>query len=649
MASRKSALKDHTDRPTKRSVGIRLIPYAIPHGLAATVPVAGLAAHAAWGGSPVITSLTSLAMAGGTVGLSTLAHHIGRIRETITRWQTTATVGIAGAGATGTLIIGPSPVWLQICGGAGLLTAFTWNLRRLDALRHNDGATQAEQDTWAQQLGLAKITPGKAKMIGSRVEIPLRHGVGETIKTVQGALPAIEAAAGVVPGRSRVVPNPDKADRSTLVLIAEDVLKDTIHWTGITHPNGCATDPIPLGVYEDDVPLELRLCGDGVIASHILWMGMSGAGKTITALIGVTELLTRRNIIIWWFDATKGEQSVGQIRHAFDHYADTVPDGKQMMKALKEIVKDRANALGRCGFDSWEPSAYDHPDLRMPLLFAHFEEASELVRDSQIFTWLTEKARSAGVIISVSMQRATATSMPTDARYNIGTALCFGVGDDYSAGFALSEATIAAGAHPENWGNRKSGYFYIEAPSIDETRFAVPLRSYFPDKGQLRQVVDSYADQRARRDPITMTAASRIFGGTSPADTPAVVIRDEDEEMPPIPPQPDEFAAQCDPTQVIPAFAGEDLVFGSIKPEAQTADEVAEAFDIALAAMADEGVTQIRPGDVMQRMPVRHKTWFSRRLKSIVNGEISPRGVTLERIDGQAGQYSLRRMAQSST
>jgi hypothetical protein len=42
-------------------------------------------------------------------------------------------------------------------------------------------------------------------------------------------------------------------------------------------------------------------------------------------------------------------------------------------------------------------------------------------------------------------------SMPTTARFNFGAAYCCGCGDDYSAAFALSEQTIAAGAHPENW------------------------------------------------------------------------------------------------------------------------------------------------------------------------------------------------------
>lgn len=629
----KTSAKMPAETAKPRSLQARLAPYVIPHTLALSVPIGGLAAHAAWGGQPVATALVSLAMAGGTTGLSALAHKIGRVREQIVRWHTTTTVALAGAGATGTMIVGLNPTWLQIAGGVGLLTGFSWNLRRLDSLRQGDGASPAEQDSWARQLGLEGIKPGKAKQIGARLEVPLQHGVGTTVKTAQAALPAIEAAAGVVPGRSRVVENPDDASRSTLVLVTEDVLKSTIPWSGPSSPGGCITEPLIFAVYEDDIPLELRLCGPGVIASHLLWMGMSGAGKTIAALGFVTEVLTRRNAVVEWFDASKGEQSVGPIKHAFARYENTVAGGHQMMRDLKEEVKDRANRMGAAGFDSWEPACFDHPDLRLPLKVVHFEEASELVADSKTFVWLTEKARSVGIIISVSLQRATATSMPTDARFNIGTALCFGVGDDYSASFALSDATIAAGAHPEKWGNRKSGYFYVEAPGLDETRFAVPLRACLPDKKQLVEAVNAYAAPRTQRTTSTAIAV-----------TSTNVEEDELDEQ--IPDQPDaDLVAGMDPSQPIAAYTGPDLAFGSAKPKAESKAQAEAAFDEVLIALANEGKKEIRVKDIVERLKVRSDTWTSRRLSAVAEGvETVPPGIALERGD-EAGAYRLHVLA----
>lgn len=654
--SRKSPPAEKTTSSSDgRKIAVRLLPYAIPHALAGVELLGGVAAHTAWGGDPVGTPLTALAMTGGTAVLAGLAHRIGRVREQIVRWHLTTTVALAGAGLTMTTIIGPNPLWMQIMGAAGVVTGFSWNLRRLDSLRSDTGTPQAEIDAWANKLGLGGVKPGKVKELPGRREIALRHGVGDTVKTVQAALPAIEAAAGVLPGRSRVVPDLDNAARSTLVLTTEDALRHPIPWSGPSSPGGCITDPLQLSVYEDHLLFNLRLCGPGVIASHILWMGMSGAGKTMTALIAVGEILTRRNAIVWWFDASKGEQSVGPIRHAFDHYANTVADGHQTMKALKEIVKDRANALGAEGFDAWEPACYDHPGLRMPLLFAHFEEASELVRDSKTFVWLTEKARSTGVIISVSLQRATAESMPTDARYNIGTALCFGVGDDYSAGFALSDATIEAGAHPENWGNRKSGYFYAEAPSLDETRFAVPQRSYLVDKQLLVEVIDACAGQRATRDAVTSAAAARVFGKAAVlAPTTGVHLADMDddgggEDMDDIPAQPDaDLVSDVDPSTPIPAHTGDDLAFGAPKPKASSPAAAAAEFDRVLAALSREGHTEVRVRQIVERLAIRGDTWVSRRLSAVADGrETVPPGLALERTD-VAGTYRVHVLAGAS-
>lgn len=656
---RKQTAKTMPAHGKERSLEARLLPYAIPHGLALADLLAGLAAHAAWGGDAVGTPLTALAMVGGTTVLAGLAHRIGRVREQLVRWHTTATVGLAGAGVTLTTIIGPQPLWLQVAGGAGLLTGFTWNLRKLDSLRQDAGASQAEQDTWAKQLGLGNVKPGKVKAIGARREIALHHGVGDTVRTVQNALPAIEAAAGVIPGRSRVVEDPDDASKSTLVLVTEDVLKSTIPWPGPSHPGGCITDPIIAGVYEDDLPAQFWLPGiPGRAPTNILRMGMTRAGKTQEALIATANIMTRENVVVWWADATKGAQTAGPIEGGLDWYAENVAGAKAMFKAAKEVVRARADALGKAGYRQWEPACFTDPRLRMPYLVVHIEEADELVADNDTFTWLTGKALSTGVSISVSLQRADHASMPTTARFNVGGTLCFGVGDDYSAGFALSDATIDAGAHPEKWGNRKQGYFYLEAPGVDETRFPVPARAFYATDAEIKVVVDGYAGVRAGLDDISRDAAGDIYRGRKSPATPLTRANigfqadsdmDMDEDMT-VPAQPDEdVLGGSTGAEPIEPYTGPDLPFGQPKPKADSPAAAAAEFDRVLAELADDGHDVIRVKDIVDRLKIRSDTWTSRRLSAVANGEQTiPPGLALERVDGDAGAYRLHVLAGAS-
>lgn len=666
MSRRQTKTKDQPSgaQSDRRSLEARLFPFAIPHGLAAADLLAGIAAHSAWGGDGLWTPLTTLAMMTGTAGLAALAHRIGRLRESVVRWHTTATVALAGTGITLTTIIGPDIVWLQVAGGVGALAAFTWNLRRLDSLRH-DTAAQAEQDPWARQLGLGNARPGKVKELGARREITVHHGLGDTAKTIQQALPAIESAAGVIPGRSRLVPDPDRADRSTLVLITEDLLKSTIPWPGPSSPGGCITDPIISGVYEDDLPAQWWLPGiPGRAPTNIMRMGMTRAGKTQEALIATANIMTRTNVVIWWADATKGAQTAGPIESGLDWYAESVAGAKAMFKAAKEVVRARADALGNAGYRQWEPECFTDPRLRMPYLVIHIEEADEIVADNDTFTWLTGKALSAGVSISVSLQRADYASMPTTARFNVGGSLCFGVGDDYSASFALSDATISAGAHPELWGNRKQGYFYLEAPGVDETRFPVPARAYYADDATIAAVVTEWAPVRARLDLISATAAGDIYRdrksremaqGTPPTRSNVRPSRDnepdisQDDEELQIPSQPDaELLVGADASTPLAPHTGPDLVFGNPKPKADSPAAAAAEFDRVLAALAAEGHTEVRVRQIVERLAIRSDTWVSRRLSAVIEGRATvPPGLVLERTD-EAGCYRLQVLARTS-
>lgn len=636
---------------------------------AALVPTAGAAAHVAWGGQPVATPLATLGLAGGTLGLSLLAHKIGKVREQIVRWHTTTTVALAGSATTLGMILGYPhglrSVLLQLTLGMGALTAFSWNLRRLDSLRQ-DGASKDEQDTWAKQLGLGNVRPGTAKQLGARVEIPLKHGLGDTVGTIQKALPAIEAAAGVPAGRSRVIEDPDNAARSTLVLVTEDVLKDTIRWPGPSAPGESIAVPISAGTYEDGVREEICLPGrPGVAPSNMGYMGMTRAGKTMYALIFFAEVFTRFDVVVWWADMVKGAQTADPIREGLEIYADNAAKGKAMLKALVEVVRARADLLGKHGFRQWEPACYTHPELRMPFLIAHFEEADEIMTNNpSLFIWLTSKALSTGVSVSTSLQRADHVSMPTTARANVGTWACFGVGDDYSAGFALSQSTIDAGAHPEKWKARRQGLHYLEANGVDETRFPIPAKGDYATDAEISAVVSAWAPRMAKSDPCTVAAAGEFYrsmtGGAITARPAAkeiaIPVTSDDEsdkdisdlveevrsEMP-AQPSDELLVTPTNPATPIAPWTGVDMKFGS-KPEALTQQEAEDAFDEVLRSMVDEGIEEFQVDDLVKRYPYRQRPWASKRLSRMCNGElVLPPGMSLERMD-TLGRYRIEHL-----
>jgi hypothetical protein len=301
--------------------------------------------------------------------------------------------------------------------------------------------------------------------------------------------------------------------------------------------------------------------------------------------------------------------------------------------------------------------------------------------------------------ISVSLQRADHASMPTTARYNIGAAFCFGTGDDYSAQFALSDATIAAGAHPENWRATRQGYFYLEAPGIEQERYPVPARGWYATDDDLATVVSAYTDVRATLDPASVTALGEAWqlcqpNNTTPTSTAgaaagtqrpsprprtmenpmpynesgndaftgadddrsAVLAEEANADLEDLREQvareiAEEFPHHGDPLipdtsagSAIPAYTGPDLAFADARPDAASQEQAEQAFDDVLRGLAGEGATTVTVADILARYPYRSRTWLSRRLSNVAEGAIvAPPGLGLERAE-RDGTYTIHHL-----
>src|SRR5690606_15598369 len=184
--------------------------------------------------------------------------------------------------------------------------------------------------------------------------------------------------------------------------------------------------------------------------------------------------------------------------------------------------------LGAHGYRSWEPAAATpqtdpaHSCRKgqacgcpgMPYLVTWFEEAANTLRaiDDDIFTGIAQEARSAGMSLIVSMQRASGYQISTDTRASLPSALCFGLNDDRDATFALPSDVLDAGANPAAWGNKRPGYCYLCAAPIHEDRWSTPSRTFRNDVVALEWVTRAFAPVRATVDPVTAQAATQVAG-----------------------------------------------------------------------------------------------------------------------------------------
>ena len=686
-----------------RKLADRTLPFA---GLALTVPgalLAGVIVHTIVKDKPTGLAITTGGIVAGTALLAHLSYHVAAGRRALIRWHLTVSIVLAGLGEAITVAVGAIGWWMVTFILIGLFLAGSWCLYRLDSLRQS-GDSETAEDPLTRKLGLENTRFGKPKQFVdqqgdvTRIEVPVRHTGGETVSVVQAAVPAIESLANAPRGRSRVVPG-ENAGTSMLTIVTKDMLQGAITYPGPSAPGASITEPLVTGMYEDQELAKIYLAGGHPEApnpSSRGWMGMTRTGKTMEAQISLLEIVSRRHVAPpMWFDTVKGAQTVRPLRDGLGIIvaSDDPRVFRFGMKALCKLVRWRADRLGECGYRTWEPRCAEDPRLLMGLLYAHFEECDELCDTAAgEMVFLASKGLSAGVVCGFSLQRASAEGMPTALRFNIGTWSCFGCGDSYSASFALSDATIDAGAHPENWKQSKPGYHYTEGIGIPEDRWPVVRKAFLAsdeqmethisrwaphltplDQGSINALGDWYTDaaettQRLRarwvsEQDITVTTSTpksvpEDTKDSEDAEDAEMVIKQMKEDVNEmrktgaIPAQIDPEADMIDPSQPIAAPPADDLSWGDDKKFAPTREDALKAFERALNEIANDET--LRDGDdtgvtfqvalLVDRYKFRSRPWFSEQLTELVDGDRSFPGLTLSRT-GKVGEYRLTRSA----
>lgn len=503
-------------RPRSGEVGalavMKIGSYVLPWLLVALAGVGTEVAHLAWGDSPLSTPFVALAFAASGALLTALMHRLTRSGNKVRHLVYVGNAAAVTLGAVVGLVVGVrGPVltaWL--IGGSTL--ALATNLRRVV------GKSNAEEETegggkWGrleQELKLQKFALTAAAGNGrGTVTAEIKAKDGGTVDDLQRQLPRLGSALQLGTGRMTATVDPEDSSRITVRASAGDLLSGGIPWPGPTAPgHSIAAAPILFGRYEDGEDVLANVVGlpmDLVPLEnieHVLAAGMTGAGKSLSLRVPIADILTRREVSVWAVDLSKGLQTFGPLVHGLDWLITEEAKAKQFFKILTNVIRARTNYLSERGMAKWESGC------GLNFLVVWMEEAADYASDSTEYDRILRTARSAGIWIVTSLQRATYTNISTDARSNHGASMCFGLKDPGDAVYVLPDSVIEAGALPA-WGNRKPGYAYLTGLGTPEERWSVVMRGCAAPAEVLAQVVSA-----AYRDPcdsVTAAAAGQVY------------------------------------------------------------------------------------------------------------------------------------------
>ncbi|MEU2059405.1 plasmid transfer protein TraB [Streptomyces sp. NPDC013455] len=630
-------------------VGKYLLHRAKPHippwlGWAGT-GLTGVLGHLRWADSaPAAVGLTL-----GSVVLTGATWLIGKNTSQQRRLHSAITVAAGSAWLTAACLAGPTanPVGdLYLMGGPAL--ALSWNVRLV--LRHTPDASGESSDKGLlEKVGLARAQIGNAKVEPNRVTAPVALEAGtQTNDDMTKALGNIASALDLPKSAVRYTPDPGSARRGDLVIVPEDMLAEVVEWEGPSNLGGSIAEPLVIGRYDDGAPLVIWLPGDpeaGRNSTHVLVAGGTGSGKGDTALNLLTEVVSRRDVIVWFSDP-KAFQDFAALRPGLDWAVEGGTQTEVLVAAVEAAIPARTRWLGAHGYRQWVPEAAQaqnspehtcRTDGRpcgcegMPFLVAWFEEAANTLRamGDDAFTGIAQEARSAGISLIVSLQRPSYDQMSTSTRASLPSVIALGC-DARDEGFSLPDEVLAAGAHPGAWGNRRPGYCYVVSPGIPEDRYPSPgrTRRFTHRAVPVMELLATWAQRNgAHADPVTVGAASSVAGraytgrATSGTEQPTGLraVEQEDDDMEQGGLLVDSEDQDIDPEADLPAPEdGDDApIFGQETGRKPSPEEARRLFADALAEFESEGRMIVGPKDFTDWCD-RHnlsRSWVSLRLK----------------------------------
>lgn len=391
--------------------------------------------------------------------------------------------------------------------GAGCI-ALSWAIRRW-AFRASEMTDDSSGFNPFEEMGLGehtRIDGRNSHPVANGAKYRLKLALGKTIEQAKDKRTAFAQLAGKPRNLVHVEETPGGIEGQVdITILKEDPFGNHTLWGGPDLPGHSIVSPISFATYDNGERPALYLAGkDGESSQHFLTVGMSGAGKSKAWQVIYGSVLNRRNVSVIFGDPRKGLQTGAALASGLEWFAWKKEECQEQIDAIMRAISARTNYLTSRGLSHWVE------DCGLNFLIFHLEEASEFA-DADELVMLVEAARSAGISLVLSAQRASHDRMNTSVRYNMGGNMAFGVKSKADTRMALSEYTISAGAEPHRWQDRKKGHFYLEAANIDPRMFAHELESDWVNEKHLESAVDNGAQYRTALDNITADAFGKAY------------------------------------------------------------------------------------------------------------------------------------------
>ena len=485
------------------------VPFLPPWVAAGVIPPAfGFATHELWGGDALSSGIACAGLGLSGVALSALTWSVcggSNAFRRVRRVHATASVA-AGMGwltcatAAGPFSGGILDTWLF---GGGLFAA-SWNVRQIMRNAHDETEEVTDKGGWgklAEKIGMEKFQVKQAKsngkgMVTAGVGVP----AGNTLEDMQSAAPKIAAALNLPTGSVTVTRNPDDAGAGTLSARVADLLRDGVAFIPPVRMGMLPTEDIPVGLYADGETWFINPFAADIL-QHLLVMGVTGAGKSEFARTVLAHLMTRAKLSVFLVDVAKGRQTVGHIKDGLDWFITDEREAKHLLKGLPSAIKMRGDRLADEGLDQWTPKS------SLNAIVVWLEEAADLADFAELDK-IARAARSVGIWLVVSLQRATWTNISTDVRANLQATACFGVDDAGDATFCLPDKVTDSGAIPD-WGSDRPGYAFATGMGIPADRWTTELRGSYTDAVR-QQLVAMVQAAAAFRDPLDQVTADAL-------------------------------------------------------------------------------------------------------------------------------------------
>lgn len=510
----------------------------------------------------------------------------------------------------------------------GIVLGVSWCIRRW-AYREDMGQ-QEEQGNVFAAIGLGEAThldKNKSHKTENGAVYRMKLQYGKTIEDAKSKIAEIAHIAGKPRALVHVSETETGIEGQVDVMVLDDdpFKKKRMWMPPVQQDYGMPiTYPIEFATYDTHDRGIIHIAGkDGGSTQHFLTVGMSGTGKSKAWQAIYGTVLSRREVSVIFGDPAKGMQTGEPIASKLAWFATTEEECLLQIEAVMNAIPARTNYLTTRGLSQWEP------DCGLNLLIFHLEEAARFAKVDDLVEML-EAARSAGIVIVLSLQKATGDRLKTSARYNLGANMCFGVKAKRDAEFGLSEYARKSGAAPHYWQDRKPGHFYLEAAGLDPRMAAHELESDWVDTDLLRKAVNSYPENHM--DDVTATSLgmgytayrakvdegstdwqqlrSNVGFRTDTRDLPTQELRPaylSDQDMLDI------DLALDEPTQVIPTNNSAAKAYNLHTDPEDTAQAIAE-----LEALLDDwkahGKESFTNKEVTQAFTRRGSSWVSNRL-----------------------------------